>query len=67
LLLAAAYGCRLLLVIVARAASPSGIFEEFLKFQKKKIKKKKVEFVGDTLSRIVIDHKKRPPPASPSK
>jgi hypothetical protein len=35
LLLAAAAGCWLLLVAAAAAASPGGIFEEFLKFFKK--------------------------------
>jgi hypothetical protein len=43
LLLATVAGCWLLLVAAAAAASPGGIFEEFLKL-KKKFKEKSVEF-----------------------
>jgi hypothetical protein len=65
LLLAAAAGCWLLLVAAAAAASPGGIFEEFLKIFNFFFKKESKIF-GDTLSRIVIDHKNdHPPPPSP--
>jgi hypothetical protein len=57
LLLAAAAGCWLLLVAAAAVASPGGIFEEFLKFFENFFEKKGSKFFGDTLSRIVIDHK----------
>jgi hypothetical protein len=64
LLLAAAAGCWLLLVAAAAAASHGGIFVEFLKILN--ILKKSVENFGDTLSRIVIDHKNDHPPSSSS-
>jgi hypothetical protein len=57
-------GCSLLLA----AASPGGIFEEFLKKKiEKKIEKIVSKFFGDTLSRIVIDHENdHHPPSSPA-
>jgi hypothetical protein len=67
LLIAGCWCCR---PRAARARSPGGIFEEFLDFfLKKKMKTKVSNFFGGTLSRIVIDHKNRPPPpaAPPSK
>jgi hypothetical protein len=57
---------RVQLRAVARARSPGGIFEEFLKILKNKIGKKVSKFFGDTVSRIVIDHKNdHPPPPAP--
>jgi hypothetical protein len=65
LLLAAAAGCGLLLGAAASATSPGGIFEEFLEIFEINFEKKGSKFFGDTLSRIVIDHKTYHPP-SPS-
>ena len=43
-----------------------GIFGDFLETFEKKIEKKVSKFFGDTLSRIVIDHKNdHPPPPLP--
>jgi hypothetical protein len=60
-----AAGCYWLMLLLLRRLVES--LKNF--FFKKKLKnffeKKSVEFFGDTLSRIVIDHKNRPPPPAP--
>jgi hypothetical protein len=60
-------GCWCCRPRAARARSPGGIFEDFLKKNLKKNWKKVSKIFGDTLSRIVIDYKNdHPPPPAPS-